>query len=106
MVRAKLPSKVGCLSPALAAELVQRAGCNPTAPIPAVLLGLQPDLTSRQRRRGRLVSRRAWVCRRVCVRDYVLSIMLAEGSLTGLGDLFNWERATAPLGTRPDTPVW
>lgn len=46
---------------------------------------------------GKLVSTRVWVCGRVCVRDYIFYIMLTEGSLTGLGDLCNWERATEHL---------
>lgn len=49
---------------------------------------------------GKLVSTRVWVCGRVCVRDYIFYIMLTEGSLTGLGDLCNWERATEHLWAR------
>lgn len=43
------------------------------------------------------MSRRVWACRRACVPDCILQIMLAEGSLTGLGELFNWECATEHL---------
>lgn len=46
---------------------------------------------------GKLVSTRVWVCGRVCVHDYIFYVMLTEGSLTGPGDLCNWERATEHL---------
>lgn len=47
--------------------------------------------------RGNPVSTRVGVCRRACVHGYSFAMVLTEGSLTGLGDLCNWEQATEHL---------
>lgn len=46
---------------------------------------------------GNPMSTRVGVCRRACAHDCSFDIVLTEGSLTGLGDLYNWEHATEHL---------